>query len=144
MLIKFKTIRIYDILVALANSWGMFLIIISLGFSLIRFPKTIFKQILTENRVDNLNSEIIIVNKELDEVMITLENNYRVIFNLLAKYKEQDQFRIKLEECAVLIEENISNCFEESLNSPYDEKYIQKIINSSKKMNRLKKLKKET
>lgn len=45
LMIKYKDVELYPILLALANSFGVFLIIFSLGYSLVSWPRFIYKKI---------------------------------------------------------------------------------------------------
>jgi len=54
MLVKFKTTNVYDVLIALSNSFGLFLIILALGYSIISVPRSMFESILTKKSVDVL------------------------------------------------------------------------------------------
>ena len=48
LMIKYKDVELYPILLALANSFGVFLIIFSLGYSLVSWPRFIYKKLYTE------------------------------------------------------------------------------------------------
>ena len=81
LMIKYKNVDLYPILLALANSFGVFLIIFSLGYSLVSWPRFIYKKMYTENNVARQMNHIEKLIEKKEEIITMLENNYRLFFN---------------------------------------------------------------
>ena len=81
LMVKYKDVDLYPILLALANSFGVFLIIFSLGYSLVSWPRYIYKKMYTENNVAKKMNHIEKLIEKKEEIITLLENNYRLFFN---------------------------------------------------------------
>lgn len=81
LMIKYKDVELYSILLALANSFGVFLIIFSLGYSLVSWPRFIYKKLYTEKNVAKKMNYIEKMIEKKEEIITVLENNYRLLYN---------------------------------------------------------------
>ena len=125
VMIKYKNIQLYPILLALANSFGVFLIIFSLGYSLVSLPRFIYKKLYTEKNVALKMNYIEKMIEKKEEIVTILENNYRLLFN--CKKRNQDESLQDFYEKAV---ENFSLEVIEDLSFPLDQVFDKEVINS--------------
>ena len=125
VMIKYKNIQLYPILLALANSFGVFLIIFSLGYSLVSWPRFIYKKLYTEKNVALKMNYIEKMIEKKEEIVTILENNYRLLFN--CKKRNQDESLQDFYEKAV---ENFSLEVIEDLSFPLDQVFDKEVINS--------------
>ena len=139
---KHNRIEIYGILIALANSFGFFLIILALGYSLVALPRKIKNLRITSGHIFQKRIKLELISKKKDEYLILLENVYKLLYNLAIKCeKKNGLFKIDLNQIKDLMDQNIIKNFQSGLDDYYDEEMITTTYNNLTKKFLKKKIK---
>jgi len=78
----FETVPLKGFFIALSNAFGLFLIMIFLGYGLVSIPKKYFKMTSIENRMEHAQKKIEKFEEELENSKMTLEDVICNVFTL--------------------------------------------------------------
>jgi hypothetical protein len=94
---KHTRFEILAILIALANSFGFFLVILALGYSLVAIPRKIKNSIINEKHLNEKLIKLERIEKIKKETMIIIENNYKLLYHIAVKFSKENPFKQKIE-----------------------------------------------
>lgn len=144
---KHNSIEIQSILIALANSFGLFLIIIILGYSLVNFPKKLLEKRLTPHMIQSKINKLGEIQEKMTNAVVILEYNYKIIFYLnknVGDYQSQEIIikrtfanfnNLIIEDFGEMIDGSMDEEFVRTYISKINNRKIQKICNETMDLN---------
>ena len=86
------------VLIATANAWGLFLVVVLLGYALVEIPKQLWKHSNRELTLKFYRFEIVNRRSEMDSARRDLDNVLKLIKKYSDKTKNSDPFRPYINE----------------------------------------------
>lgn len=117
-----KTISMVEsTLIALGNAFGFLIIFLAIGYSLVAIPRDTIKKTFTRKGVTQQMSRLDLLNAKKQELLIILENKYKLFKGIKEGYQGDERIEKWLDIGMAKMDQGIIAAFGSGMTSYYDE-----------------------
>lgn len=112
------------VLIAIGNSFGFLILFMTLGYSIVAIPRHVLKMIITASSVREEMAQLDTIAHQKNELLIILENEYKLFKGLKENYTGNKQIEKWLNIGVKYFDSTIMSQFSSGIDSYYDEEMI--------------------